>query len=58
MYFNPDGAIFSLNDKRLKLIDPFIYFGSNISSTKIDVSICVVLWDRYLPIHGLFQILN
>ena len=34
MSFKKDWVIFSLNGKPLKLIDPFIYLGSNISSTK------------------------
>ena len=37
MCFNQDGAIFSLK----KLIDQFTYLGSNISSTKSYVSICI-----------------
>ena len=37
MYFYKDGAIPSLNGK--PLINQFIYFGSNISSTEINVNI-------------------
>ena len=39
MCFNQDGTISSLNEKPLKLIDPFTYFGSNISSTESDLNI-------------------
>ena len=38
MCFNWDGIISSLNDKLLKLVDPLIYLGNNISSTTSDVS--------------------
>ena len=38
MSFSEDGAISALNGKPLKLVDPFIYLGSNISSTKSDVN--------------------
>ena len=38
MCFNQDGAIL-LNDKPLKLVDQFIYLGSNISSIEINVNI-------------------
>ena len=41
MSFNQDNAISSLNGKPLKLVDQFIYLGSNISSTKSDVNICI-----------------
>ena len=34
-----DSAISTLNNKPLKLVDHFIYFGSNISSTESDVNI-------------------
>ena len=37
--FNQDGAISSLNRKPLKLVDQFIYIGSNISSIKNYVNI-------------------
>ena len=37
MYFKQDGAISSLRDKLLKLVDQFIYHGSNISSTESDL---------------------
>ena len=33
------GAIFTLNDKPLKLVDQFTYLSSNISSTESDVNI-------------------
>ena len=39
--FNQDGAISSLNGKFLKLVDQFIYLGSDISSTESDVNICI-----------------
>ena len=39
--FNRDSAMSSLNDKPLKLVDQFIYLGSNISSTENDVNICI-----------------
>ena len=38
MCFDQDGAISSLNEKPLKLVDQFVYLGSNISSSK-----CVVI---------------
>ena len=56
LYLNPDktneiyfiraitilnGAITTLNGKPTKLVDLFIYLGSNISSTKSDVNICI-----------------
>ena len=41
MSFKQDGTISTLNAKSLKLIDQFTYFGSNISSTESDVSICI-----------------
>ena len=41
MCFKQNGAISVLNDKTLKFIDQFIYFGSNISFTKSDVIICI-----------------
>ena len=41
MSFNQDGAIFSLNDKTQKLVDQFIYIGSNILSTENDVNVCI-----------------
>ena len=39
MCFNQDGAIFSLSEKPLKLIDKFVYHGSNISFTESDVNL-------------------
>ena len=39
MSFNQDGVIFSINGKPLKLVDGFIYFGSNISSTESDLNL-------------------
>ena len=39
MCFNQNGAITLLNEQSLKLIDQFLYLGSNISSTKSNVSI-------------------
>ena len=39
MYFNQNGAISSFNGKPLKLVDHFMYRGSNILSTESDVSI-------------------
>ena len=39
---NQDGTISSLNDKPLQLVDRFIDFGSNISSTESGVKIHVV----------------
>ena len=41
MCFIQDGAISSLNSKSLKLIDQFIYLGTNTSSTESDVKICI-----------------
>ena len=40
MCFNKDSVI-SLNDKPLKLVDQFIYLGSNISSTESNVNVCI-----------------
>ena len=40
MYFKW-GAIFTLSGRPLKLVDKFIYLGSNISSTESDVDICL-----------------
>ena len=37
-----DGAISSLNDKLLKLVDQFIYFSSSISSTENNVNVHMV----------------
>ena len=42
MCFKQNSAIFTLNDKHLKLEDHFSYLGSNISSTEIDISIHIV----------------
>ena len=39
MCFN--GAISPINGQTLKLVDKFIYLGSNISSTESDVNICI-----------------
>ena len=39
MGLNHVGTISSLNGKSLKLVDQFIYLGSNISSTESDVDI-------------------
>ena len=39
MCFNQDGTIFSLNGKRLKYVEQFIYISSNISSTESNVKI-------------------
>ena len=36
---NQDGAISSLSGGSIKLVDQFIYLGSNISSTESDVNI-------------------
>ena len=41
MCFKEDGAIFSLNDKPLKLVDYFTYVGCNILSSESDVNICI-----------------
>ena len=39
--FNPEGDISTLNDGSLKLVDKFPYLGSSISSTGIDINICL-----------------
>ena len=39
MCFNQDAVIFTLNGKHLKIVDQFIYLGSDISSTESDVNI-------------------
>ena len=36
--YDQDGANSSLNSKSLKLVDQFIFFGSNISSTESAVN--------------------
>ena len=41
MCFNQDGSISSLNGKPLKLVEPSINLGSNISSTENDVNSCI-----------------
>ena len=41
MYFNKDGVISSLNCKALKIVDQFIYLGSNILSTESNVNIYI-----------------
>ena len=41
MCFNQDGAISSLRENLMKLVDQFIYLGSNISSTKSDINVCI-----------------
>ena len=41
MCFKQNGAISVLNDKPLKLIDHFMYLGSNVSSTERDVNTCI-----------------
>ena len=46
MCFKQDRAIFTLNDKPLKLVDYFIYLGSNISFTENDNNIRI---GRFLP---------
>ena len=57
MCFNQDVAIFSLNSQPLKLVNQFIYLGSNISSIESDVNICIgKAWmsiDRLLTIRKL-----
>ena len=39
MCFKQNGAISLLNGKPLKLVEQFIFFGSNISFTEINVNI-------------------
>ena len=41
MHFQQDGTISSLNGTSLKLVDQFIYLGSNSSFTEIDVNLCI-----------------
>ena len=41
MCFRQDDAISTLNNKPLELIDHFTYLGSNISSAKSDINICI-----------------
>ena len=45
---NQDGAISPLNGKHLKLVNLFIYSGSNITSTEIDVNLRI--WKAYTVI--------
>ena len=62
MCFNQNGVIKSLNNKPLKMVDNFIYLGSNISSTESDVNIRIgkawaamknlsIIWKSNLPNH-------
>ena len=45
MCFKQEGAISTLSDKSLKLIDKFVYLSSSISSTESDVNIFLAkLW--------------
>ena len=39
MCFNPEGAISTLNDGSLKLVDKFTYLDSNVSSTESDINL-------------------
>ena len=39
MWFNKKGDIFILNRGFLKLVDKFIYLGSNVSSTENDITV-------------------
>ena len=54
MHFNQDSAISLSNGKLLKLVDPFTYLSSNISSTESAVKLYVgKVWtaiDRLVPI--------
>ena len=54
MHSNQDGTISSLSSKPQKLVDQFIYVGSNISSTERDVNIHIgKVWnviDRLMTI--------
>ena len=52
MWFNQDGAIFSLDSKSLKLVDLFIYLCSNVSSIENDVDISKAM----IIIHWLITI--
>ena len=38
MCFGPNGDIFTLDGKRLKVVDNFTYLGSDISSTERDIN--------------------
>ena len=60
MHFKQDGAISTLNDKLLILVDHFTYPCSNISSTEKDINICMgkvwsaidwlsITWKSNLP---------
>ena len=40
MCFNREGAISSLNEGTLKLVDKFPYLGSSVSSTESDINMC------------------
>ena len=62
MCYNQDGAIDSLSGKSLKMVDHFIYLGSNISNTESDVNIHIgktwaamdkisIIWKCNLPEH-------
>ena len=39
MYFNQDGIISTLNGKPMKVVNQFIYLGSNILFREIDINI-------------------
>ena len=61
MCYNQDGAIDSLSGKSLKMVDHFVYLGSNISNTESGVNIHIgkgaamdklpITWKSNLPEH-------
>ena len=53
MCFNQDAAISSLNGELLKLVERFIYFGCNISSTESNINICM---NCYWQINNLIEL--
>ena len=67
MRFKQNGAIYTLTDRRLKLVDEFTYFSSNLPSTESDINIRLfkawsvidwfsIIWkpDLYDKIKGFF----
>ena len=56
MRFKQDDAIFTLNNKSLKLFDYFTYQSSDIPSTESDVNI--LIWEVWIAIDRLLTIIQ
>ena len=56
--FYGNGTVSSLNDKPLKLLDEFIYLGSNISSTEREIDIHKLLLIGYRPYGNSISLLK